>query len=200
MIRNAWHISGGSGWSANTTCRRVLVTRFDGTQEVVEIKNDLGVGNDINSIKAALRRQGEDFQVLTRLPRSPSLLRCQCYAVPFPLLASAPDSFRPRRSSFLHSLCPCSPLPCTALTTRRRPPRLALRPPLAGSPLVAAALRSAAPSPSNHNPRNARCFRTEMLQLLTSMLPLPSTPMCCLPRSSGFTNSPLHASRAHFQR
>jgi len=62
MIRNAWHISGGEGWSANTTCRRVLVTRFDGTQEVVEIKNDLGVGNDINSIKAALRRQGEDFQ------------------------------------------------------------------------------------------------------------------------------------------
>jgi hypothetical protein len=62
MIRNAWHISGGEGWSSNTTCRRVLVTRFDGSQEVVEIKNDLGVGNDLNSIKAALRRQGEDFQ------------------------------------------------------------------------------------------------------------------------------------------
>ncbi len=30
-------------------------------QAVVEIKNDLGVGNDLNSIKTALRRQGEDF-------------------------------------------------------------------------------------------------------------------------------------------
>lgn len=38
MIRNAWHISGGEGWCANTTCRRVLVTHKDGTQTVEEIK------------------------------------------------------------------------------------------------------------------------------------------------------------------
>jgi calcyphosin len=63
MIRNAWHISGGEGWSQNTTCRRVLVTRRDGTQQVVEIKNDIGLGNDLNAIKAALKRQGEEFTV-----------------------------------------------------------------------------------------------------------------------------------------
>ena len=46
MIRNAWHISGGSGWSANTSCRRVLVTHTDGRQTVEEIKDDLGIGDD----------------------------------------------------------------------------------------------------------------------------------------------------------
>jgi hypothetical protein len=38
MMRNAWHISGGEGWCANTSCRRVLVTHTDGTQTVEEIK------------------------------------------------------------------------------------------------------------------------------------------------------------------
>jgi len=38
MIRNAWHISGGEGWAANTTNRRVLVTHADGRQTVEEIK------------------------------------------------------------------------------------------------------------------------------------------------------------------
>jgi Ca2+-binding EF-hand superfamily protein len=46
MIRNAWHISGGSGWSANTSCRRILVTHTDGRQTVEEIKDDLGIGDD----------------------------------------------------------------------------------------------------------------------------------------------------------
>jgi calcyphosin len=58
MIRNAWHISGGSGWMSNTTCRRVLVEHHDGTQEIVEIKNDLGLGKDPEKIKLALIRQG----------------------------------------------------------------------------------------------------------------------------------------------
>ena len=31
MIRNAWHISGGEGWCANTANTRVLVTHADGT-------------------------------------------------------------------------------------------------------------------------------------------------------------------------
>ncbi|DBA04153.1 TPA: LOW QUALITY PROTEIN: hypothetical protein N0F65_004261 [Lagenidium giganteum] len=43
MMRNAWHISGGTGWCENTTNRRVLVTLADGTDVVKEIKNDLGV-------------------------------------------------------------------------------------------------------------------------------------------------------------
>jgi hypothetical protein len=38
MIRNAWHISGGEGWCANSSCRRVLVTHKDGRQTVEEIK------------------------------------------------------------------------------------------------------------------------------------------------------------------
>ena len=37
MIRNAWHISGGGGNAANTTCRRVLVVHSDGSQEVKNI-------------------------------------------------------------------------------------------------------------------------------------------------------------------
>jgi Ca2+-binding EF-hand superfamily protein len=58
MIRNSWHISGGSGWMSNTTCRRVLVEHYDNTQEIVEIKNDLGLGKDPEKIKLALIRQG----------------------------------------------------------------------------------------------------------------------------------------------
>eukprot|EP00598_Pedospumella_elongata_P000506 CAMPEP_0184975600 /NCGR_PEP_ID=MMETSP1098-20130426/6811_1 /TAXON_ID=89044 /ORGANISM="Spumella elongata, Strain CCAP 955/1" /LENGTH=563 /DNA_ID=CAMNT_0027498359 /DNA_START=44 /DNA_END=1735 /DNA_ORIENTATION=+ len=46
MIRNAWHISGGEGWCANSSCRRVLVGHSDGSQTVEEIKNDLGIGAD----------------------------------------------------------------------------------------------------------------------------------------------------------
>ena len=34
MMRNAWHLPGGVGASANTTCRRVMVTQRDGTQSV----------------------------------------------------------------------------------------------------------------------------------------------------------------------
>ena len=43
MMRNAWHISGGSGNAANTSCRRVLVTHRDGRQTVEEIEDDLGM-------------------------------------------------------------------------------------------------------------------------------------------------------------
>jgi len=41
MIRNAWHIAGGEGWSANTSIKRVLRTNLDGSQEVVMVENDL---------------------------------------------------------------------------------------------------------------------------------------------------------------
>ena len=50
--------AGGSGWMANTSCRRVLVQHHDGQQEIVEIKNDLGLGKDPEKIKLALIRQG----------------------------------------------------------------------------------------------------------------------------------------------
>ena len=43
MMRNAWHISGGEGWCANSSNKRVLVTHADGSQTVEEVKDDLGV-------------------------------------------------------------------------------------------------------------------------------------------------------------
>jgi len=59
MIRNAWHIDGGSGWSENTSNLRVLVTWEDGHQSVETIKNDLGLRrDDIEGIKTRLRAQG----------------------------------------------------------------------------------------------------------------------------------------------
>jgi Ca2+-binding EF-hand superfamily protein len=60
MMRNCWHLSGGEGAAANTTCRRVLATFDDGAQRVVEIHDDLGIGpKDLDKMKAALERQGE---------------------------------------------------------------------------------------------------------------------------------------------
>jgi len=59
MIRNAWHISGGVGWSANSSCRRVLVTHADGRQTVEEIKNDMGIkADDKAAMLANLAAQG----------------------------------------------------------------------------------------------------------------------------------------------
>jgi len=59
MIRNAWHISGGSGQFANTTCRRVLVTHEDGRQTVEEIKDDFAMDkNDTAAMRANLAAQG----------------------------------------------------------------------------------------------------------------------------------------------
>lgn len=59
MIRNAWHISGGEGAYENTANRRVLVVHSDGSQEVVEIKDDLGLGpEDVEEMKRRLEKQG----------------------------------------------------------------------------------------------------------------------------------------------
>lgn len=61
MIRNAWHISGGEGWSANTTCRRVLVTHADGRQSIEEVKDDIGVSaSNVEAVRANLQAQGID--------------------------------------------------------------------------------------------------------------------------------------------
>ena len=59
MIRNAWHMSGGAGWSANSANRRVLATKADGSQSVVEIKEDLGLkANDKAGMINRLKTQG----------------------------------------------------------------------------------------------------------------------------------------------
>ncbi|KDO27328.1 hypothetical protein SPRG_07575 [Saprolegnia parasitica CBS 223.65] len=51
MMRNAWHISGGVGWCANSTNRRVLVN----DTQVVEIQNDLGLTS--GNLRARLDQQ-----------------------------------------------------------------------------------------------------------------------------------------------
>ncbi len=61
MIRNAWHISGGEGWAANSSNRRVLVTHADGRQTVEELKNDLGLkADDKQGMMNNLKNQGVD--------------------------------------------------------------------------------------------------------------------------------------------
>lgn len=45
MIRNAWHIEGGEGAAENSTNKKVLCLFKDGSQKVVTVKNDLGLGN-----------------------------------------------------------------------------------------------------------------------------------------------------------
>jgi hypothetical protein len=59
MMRNAWHITGGEGWCENTSNFRVLVIHFDDSQEVVEIKDDLGLNkNDYQAVMKKLAGQG----------------------------------------------------------------------------------------------------------------------------------------------
>ncbi|KAF1316975.1 Calcyphosin-like protein, partial [Globisporangium splendens] len=59
MMRNAWHISGGEGVCANSTNRRVLVTKSDNTQTVEEVMNDLGIrATDCDKIHVRLSQQG----------------------------------------------------------------------------------------------------------------------------------------------
>lgn len=59
MIRNAWHISGGEGVCENTANKRVLVVHYDGSQEIVEIKNDMGLDTtDKLQVTQALKAQG----------------------------------------------------------------------------------------------------------------------------------------------
>lgn len=59
MMRNAWHLPGGTGALANTTSRRVLATRGDGRQTVEEVKGGAGMGNaDKAAMLQSLRSQG----------------------------------------------------------------------------------------------------------------------------------------------
>lgn len=68
MVRNAWHLSGGRGWCANSTCRRVLATFADGSQRVLEVRDDLGVGaRDVAQMLQRLRAQGHHDVVAVEL-------------------------------------------------------------------------------------------------------------------------------------
>lgn len=59
MMRNAWHISGGEGAAANSSNRRVLVVHSDGSEEVVELTNDIGLNiRKREDVLAKLRLQG----------------------------------------------------------------------------------------------------------------------------------------------
>ena len=59
MMRNAWHISGGEGQAANSSNRRVLVIHSDGSEEVVELQNDIGLNiRKRQDVLAKLRLQG----------------------------------------------------------------------------------------------------------------------------------------------
>lgn len=59
MIRNAWHLSGGEGQAANTSCKRVCVIHYDGSEEIVELTNDIGLNlRDRNAVLKKLQNQG----------------------------------------------------------------------------------------------------------------------------------------------
>ncbi|KAG2498075.1 hypothetical protein HYH03_003835 [Edaphochlamys debaryana] len=59
MMRNVWHVSGGEGWCANTTCKRVLVVLEDDAQKVIELTDDFDVDvKDLAAVKAKLAEQG----------------------------------------------------------------------------------------------------------------------------------------------
>ena len=63
MIRNAWHMSGGEGWCANTSNTRVLVMHRDKDgndwQTVEEIQDDLGLDkSDKEEMIRRLKKQG----------------------------------------------------------------------------------------------------------------------------------------------
>lgn len=66
MLRNAWHYSGGEGQSQCTSCLHVLVEHSDGSQEVVEVINDLGLDkNNYQDVVKRLTQQGvEDIKVV----------------------------------------------------------------------------------------------------------------------------------------
>jgi Ca2+-binding EF-hand superfamily protein len=59
MIRNAWHLAGGSGQYENTASTRLLVIFVDGTQKVVALQHDRGLDvRNPRAVKAQLKAQG----------------------------------------------------------------------------------------------------------------------------------------------
>lgn len=59
MLRNAWHYAGGQGASQCTSILHVLAEHTDGSQEVVEVANDLGLdANNYQELLGRLVQQG----------------------------------------------------------------------------------------------------------------------------------------------
>lgn len=59
MVRNAWKLSGGKGAAACTTAVQAVVWKMDGTTEIVEVKNSLGLKRwDSVELEKRLLRQG----------------------------------------------------------------------------------------------------------------------------------------------
>eukprot|EP00667_Euglena_gracilis_P003022 EG_transcript_3031 len=59
LIRNTWHVSGGVGPAACTSCRRVLVVYDDGRRSVESLHNDLRIApDDMEAVRANLEAQG----------------------------------------------------------------------------------------------------------------------------------------------
>eukprot|EP01038_Epipyxis_sp_PR26KG_P004385 gene4385-6201_t len=97
MIRNAWHISGGEGAAANSSNRRVLVTRADGSQYVEEIKNDLGLrANDKAGMMNRLKAQGVNAANISLFDGSDNLdkVKSKSKAVLNKLSSSQPSQSR----------------------------------------------------------------------------------------------------------
>ncbi|KAG8348860.1 hypothetical protein TRVL_00329 [Trypanosoma vivax] len=75
LMRDIWHLSGGNGNSANTSCRRVRVVHKNGRITTEEVKNDLDIRdsdpNVMERILANLASQGiRDVSKLEVLPKS----------------------------------------------------------------------------------------------------------------------------------
>jgi len=63
MMRNAWHLSGGSGSFENTSNIRAKVTFYTGEEKIVEIVNDFGISRSSltsNELLKLLVQQGFD--------------------------------------------------------------------------------------------------------------------------------------------
>ena len=98
MMRNAWHISGGVGAEANTTNKRVLVTRLDGSQTVEAIEEDLGLDlTDQRAVMAALKRQGIWDAVGFSVDGVPTGSYSSAMQTPREMAASAPEWGWPRQ-------------------------------------------------------------------------------------------------------
>lgn len=52
LVRNVWHLGGGKGASANTTCMRVRVLHKDGRETSEVVKNDIGIARmDVSTLE-----------------------------------------------------------------------------------------------------------------------------------------------------
>jgi Ca2+-binding EF-hand superfamily protein len=86
MMRNAWHISGGTGQTANTANRRVLVTESNGRQRVVERdevaaqwfgrKRSTSPTGSVRSVNSETMRNGREER---RQNRSDAALKVQSH-------------------------------------------------------------------------------------------------------------------------